>query len=144
MPVVPLGRAALDILTMLQRQPGNHYVISGKGQDGQLVNIDRTWDKIRTAAGLPDVRLYDLRHSFASVGAANGSSLLVIGKILGHTQPTTTQRYAHLAHDPVLTAADQISATIADALDQSSSQRNRQRKFRLRPNRPVTLADAPV
>lgn len=142
--VVPLGRAALDILSKLQRRPGNQYVISGKGQDGQLVNIDRTWEKIRTAAGLPDVRLHDLRHSFASVGAANGSSLLVIGKILGHTQPTTTQRYAHLAHDPVLTAADQISATIADALDQSSSQRNRQRKFRLRPNRPVTLADAPV
>lgn len=142
--VVPLGRSALDTLSKLQRMPGNPYVISGKGRNGQLVNIDRTWEKIRTAAGLPDLRLHDLRHSFASVGAANGNSLLVIGKILGHTQPTTTQRYAHLANDPILTAANDISAAIADALDQSTSRQNRRRKFRVRSSRPTALPDGQV
>ncbi len=139
--VVPLGRAALDILIRLQRVPNNPYVIPGKGEDGKLVNIDRTWEKIRTMAKLPGLRLHDLRHSFASVGAANGSSLLVIGKILGHNQPTTTQRYAHLANDPVLTAANQISATIAGALDQSALRETRSRKFHIRPNRAMVLSD---
>jgi integrase len=104
-----------------------------------LINIDRTWDKIRTAADLPNLRLHDLRHSFASVGAANGNSLLIIGKILGHTQPTTTQRYAHLANDPVSAAVNEISAAIANALDQSISPQDRHRKFRIRPSHSMMM-----
>ncbi|MFV3131688.1 tyrosine-type recombinase/integrase [Niveispirillum sp. KHB5.9] len=142
--VVPLGRTALDTLIKLQRVPGNPYVISGKGGNGQLVNIDRTWEKIRGTAQLPDLRLHDLRHSFASVGAANGSSLLIIGKILGHTQPTTTQRYAHLANDPVLVAANKISAAIAGALDQPSLRKDRHHKFHVQLNRAAILLNKQV
>lgn len=137
--VVPLGHAALDTLKNPQPAPGNPHVIPGKGGSGQLINIDRTWDKIRTAADLPNLRLHDLRHSFASVGAANGNSLLIIGKILGHTQPTTTQRYAHLANDPVSAAVNEISAAIANALDQSISPQDRHCKFRIRPSRSLMM-----
>jgi integrase len=60
--------------------------------------------------------VHDLRHSFASVGAASGDSLLLLGKLLGHAQPQTTARYSHLAADPVRAAADRISGTIAAAM----------------------------
>ena len=67
-------------------------------------------------SGLVQSALHDLRHSFASFGAAAGDSLLVIGKILGHKDSKTTSRYAHLSDDPVKSAADRISGTIAAAM----------------------------
>jgi len=70
------------------------------------------------APGLNDVRLHDLRHSYASVGATSGLSLLFVGKLLGHKEASTTQRYAHLAEDPVRQAGEQISEAIATALNQ--------------------------
>ncbi len=72
------------------------------------MNLRKPWARIRTKAGLDDLRLHDLRHSFASVGAGLGVSLPIIGKMLGHTQAATTQRYAHLAADPVKAATDKI------------------------------------
>jgi site-specific recombinase XerD len=63
-------------------------------------------------AGLVNVRLHDLRHSFASFAAANGASLYVIGKALGHTQPSTTARYAHLTNDPVRQMSEGVAAAI--------------------------------
>jgi integrase len=65
--------------------------------------------------GLTDTRPYDLRHTFASVGAGGGLSLQIIGKLLGHTQARTTQRYAHLADDPLREAVDKIGGVIAGA-----------------------------
>jgi integrase len=62
------------------------------------------------------VRIHDLRHSFASVGAASGLSLPIIGAILGHTQASTTQRYAHLSNDPLRAAATQIGDQIMAAM----------------------------
>ena len=67
-------------------------------------------------AGLKDVRLHDLRHSFAAVGAAGGDSLLVIGALLGHREQSTTARYAHLSDDPVRAAANRISGRVAAAM----------------------------
>ncbi|MEL6219764.1 MAG: tyrosine-type recombinase/integrase, partial [Pseudomonadota bacterium] len=67
-------------------------------------------------AGLEDVRIHDLRHSFASIGAAGGKSLPIIGALLGHTQPATTQRYAHLADDPLRAAAAEIGEQIEAAM----------------------------
>jgi integrase len=72
---------------------------------------------IRREAGLDGVRLHDLRHSFASFGAGASLGLPVIGKLLGHTQASTTQRYAHLADDPLHRAVDAIGSTISAALD---------------------------
>ena len=81
-----------------------------------MVNLEKPWRSIRNAAGLPDIRLHDLRHAFASVAASSGMGLPIIGKMLGHTQAATTHRYAHLASDPVKAAAATVAAKIADAM----------------------------
>jgi integrase len=114
--VVPLGAAALALLESLPRLAGNPYVFPGAKAGDHLVGLPRFFEGIRRRAGLDDLRLHDLRHSFASAGAAGGLSLPLIGALLGHKDPKTTQRYAHLADDPVKAAADRISATIDTAM----------------------------
>jgi integrase len=71
---------------------------------------------VRLAAELPDVCLHDLRHTAASVAAAGGLSLPLIGALLGHRHPSTTQKYAHLADDPRRLAADRLAGDVAAAL----------------------------
>jgi len=112
---------ALAVLAGLPRVEGNPHVIVGQKDGAGLVNLEKPWRAIRKAADLPDVRLHDLRHAFASVGAAGGDSLLVIGKLLGHAQAATTARYAHLASDPVKAAAAGIAGRIAAALGGSGA-----------------------
>lgn len=114
--VIPLGPAAVEILASAPRVEGNPYVIPGRRTGGRLVGIYRPWARMREKAGLGDIRLHDLRHSFASVGAAAGLGLPVLGAILGHSHPATTARYAHLADDPRRAAAARISNEIAVAL----------------------------
>jgi integrase len=114
-----LATAATKILGTLPRVEGNPFVIVGEVNGSHLVNLQKPWRRIRRRAGLDDVRLHDLRHSYASVGATGGLSLLFVGKLLGHTQASTTQRYAHLAEHPVRQAGEQISVAIAAALDQN-------------------------
>ncbi len=113
--IVYLNAPALEVLSRIETKESNPYVFTGGG-DGSLGNLQRPWVSIRKAAGLDDVRIHDLRHSFASVGVAGGLSLPIIGKLLGHSQPVTTARYAHLADDPLRQAADIIGRRIADAM----------------------------
>ena len=115
--VIPLGPAALELLVRAPRIEGSLYVIPGRRGGGRLVGVHRPWVRIREKAGLGDVRLHDLRHSFASIGAAAGLGLPVLGAILGHSHPATTARYAHLADDPRRAAAARISDEIAAALN---------------------------
>jgi integrase len=77
---------------------------------------------VARAAGLEDVRLHDLRHSFASVGAGASLGLPIIGKLLGHSQPATTARYSHLDADPVRRAADVIGGQIAASLERRTGE----------------------
>ena len=93
------------------------------------MTIQKPWQAIRHMAGLDDLRLHDLRHSFASVGAASGMSLPVIGALLGHSQPATTARYAHFADDPLRAAGDKIGEQIAAAMrgEQGEVERMRNR-----------------
>ena len=77
-----------------------------------LSDLQHPWRRIRAIANLDDVRLHDLRHSYASSGLLVGEGLTVIGKLLGHSQMQTTERYAHLANDPIKSAAEKISARI--------------------------------
>jgi len=111
---------AIGVLDTLPRIDGNPYVICGAKPGSHLVNLEKPWRRIRTAAGLDDVRLHDLRHTFASVAARNGLSLPVIGALLGHSQPATTARYAHLSADPLREAAGRIADEIADKLRNSN------------------------
>lgn len=116
--VLILPPPALVELASLPRVADNPYVLPGAKPGTHLVNMDQAWRAIREVAGLDDVRIHDLRHSFASVGAASGQSLPVIGALLGHSQPATTARYAHLADDPLQVAAESIGGRIAAAMGQ--------------------------
>lgn len=110
---VYLGTAALEVLATIERQPDNPYVICGKVPGQYITDFQKPWRRIRKRAGLEDVRIHDLRHSFASGAVSMGESLPMIGKLLGHSQVQTTARYAHLADDPVHSAAERISQSIA-------------------------------
>ena len=113
---IMLPAPALDVLAHLVRVNGNPYVIAGEG-DRYLVNVWKQWAVLRELAKLKDIRLHDLRHSFASIGAAGGMSLNIIGGLLGHRQTQTTSRYAHLAADPLKAAANRIADTIAATMN---------------------------
>ena len=118
--VVHLGPPALDLLKSLTRQPKNPWVICGKIPGTNRKEIQKFWQRIRKRAGIEDVRIHDLRHSFASNAVAQGMSLPMIGKLLGHTQVQTTARYAHLAANPVKAAASSVSSNIFDSLNSST------------------------
>ena len=113
---VHLGDATVVLLRALPRVPGNPYVIVGKKEKAHLADLQRPWRRIRKSAGLGEVRIHDLRHTFASGGLLVGEGLSMIGKLLGHTQVQTTARYAHLASDPMKKAANKISDRLASAL----------------------------
>jgi integrase len=113
---VHLGAAAIALLRSLPRVEKNPFVIAGKNSGWYLTDLQRPWRRIRSVAVLNEVRIHDLRHTFASGGLAVGEGLSMIGKLLGHTQVQTTARYAHLAADPVKQAADKIAERLAGAL----------------------------
>jgi len=94
-------------------------VFAGAKSGTHPVEIKRVWEAVRYAAKLEGVRLLDLRHSFASVGASGGLSLPMIGALLGHREVSTTQRYAHLGDDPRKAAADRVAAHVASAMQEA-------------------------
>ncbi|SUZ32955.1 Prophage integrase IntS [Roseibaca ekhonensis] len=119
---VPLSSIASGVLqerqAMLDALPqDNPLRLSGfvfAGDEGRaLVDVKRTWAAVSKAAGLGATRMHDLRHTFASIAVSQGQSLPVIGAMLGHTQPQTTARYAHLFDDSLLNAAEMVGASIS-------------------------------
>jgi integrase len=110
---VYLGEAAVAVLKKIKKLDDNPYVITGKKDGNYLTDLQHPWRRIRAKAKLDDVRIHDLRHSFASNAIALGISLSMVGKLLGHTQIQTTARYAHLASDPVKEAANLVAQNIA-------------------------------
>lgn len=120
---IPLNQPALEELERTPRLQDNPYVIPG-AKDGQhLVNLNKPWRRIRAKAGLPEVRIHDLRHSYASVAAAAGLGLPIIGALLGHTQAQTTARYSHLAMDPLRAATEEVGKRIAEAMSKQPAQK---------------------
>ncbi|MCZ8181901.1 MAG: tyrosine-type recombinase/integrase [Beijerinckiaceae bacterium] len=124
--IVILNAPALDVLAKLPRL--GRYVIAGEsaGQENEKPRADlhRPWRSVARRAGLEGVRLHDLRHTFASFGAGGGMGLQIVGKLLGHKQPTTTQRYAHLADDPLRRASNAIGATLVAAMGEDTRPEN--------------------
>ena len=116
---VVLSAPALSILAALPR--ASAYVIAGADPAQPRSDLKRPWTLICRRAALEGLRLHDLRHSFASVGAGAGLGLPIIGKLLGHASPSTTAKYAHLDNDPVRRATNAIGATIAAAMDRKPS-----------------------
>ena len=117
---VPLSPTARQVLAALPRQPDNPWVIFGRGPGTRLSNLNATWGVVRKKAELGDVRIHDLRHSYASRALSLGESLPMIGKLLGHSKVQTTARYAHLARDSVKTAAERVSDSLATDMDTPS------------------------
>ncbi len=112
-PVV-LAAPALEVLASLPRS--GDYVIAGASPDKPRSDLKRPWQRISKHAGLTDVRLHDLRHTYASVGAMSGMGLGIVGKLLGHQTPETTAQYSHFADDPLRRASETIGGTIAAAI----------------------------
>ncbi len=112
---VILNAPALAVLASLVRL--GSYVVPGDDAEKPRADLKRPWEAVAKRAGLSGVRLHDLRHTYASFGAGGGLGLPIIGKLLGHTQASTTQRYAHLDADPLRRASDAIGGQIAAALD---------------------------
>ena len=112
----PLGTAATTILADLPKVAGNDHVIPGWRTGRAFTGEGKVWERIRARAGLEGVRIHDLRHSFASVAVSDGAGLPLLGSVLGHSQPATTQRYSHIAQDPALALSEQTSSKIAGML----------------------------
>jgi len=104
---LPLSSSALEVLNQIPRLDGNPYVIVGKNQGCHLVNIDKPWQRIRKAANLEDVRLHDLRRTVGSWLAQSNNSLHLIGKVLNHSNQSTTAIYARFGNDAVRDALEQ-------------------------------------
>lgn len=113
---VPLGAPALEILAALPRESEYVFPAQRAGATGCFTGLQKFWERVRADAGLHDVRLHDLRHSFASFAVAGGAGLYLVGKILGHRQARTTEVYAHVADDPLRTVADHTARRIAAAM----------------------------
>jgi integrase len=111
---IHLSEAALEVLKTVPRV--GPYVIAGAKPNEPYKNLSRAWIVTRKRASLDDVRLHDLRHSYASLAAGRGVSLHIIGKLLGHRVPATTQRYAHLARDVVAAINDELGAAMTVAI----------------------------
>lgn len=113
---VYLGPEAVAVLEAIEPVPDNPYVIVGRMPGQHLTDLQRPWRRLRARAGLGDVRIHDLRHSFVSMAAANGLNLPSIAKLLGHRQLQTAARYTHLADDPMHAAATRVAGGIATAI----------------------------
>lgn len=116
-----LGAPALALVAELPRLEGSPYVFPGGNPEQPIADVSRLWDAVRHAAGMPELRVHDLRHAFASVAASGGLSLPIIGGLLGHRQPSTTQRYAHLAANPMKLAADRTASEIEGMMNGADS-----------------------
>lgn len=138
--VVQLATPAIAVLSGLARTSSPYVLPSVRG-DGHLVGLQRAWSAVRVRAtnlvrdraaeqgqpighapDLAEVRIHDLRHSFASFAIARGAPLFMVGKALGHRQARTTEVYAHLADDPLRAVAERTAATIAAAMEAGTRQ----------------------
>jgi integrase len=117
-----LNAPALATLSELPRVGA--YVIAGENSDAPRADLKRPWEVVARHAGLDGVRLHDLRHTYASIGAGSGLGLPIIGKLLGHAETRTTERYAHLDADPLRKAANAIGNTLAAAVLGSSPEKS--------------------
>jgi integrase len=135
---IVLNAPALDVLANLPRVGA--YVIAGQAagteEEHPRADLKRPWQAVAKRAGLDGVRIHDLRHTHASVGAGAGLGLPIIGKLLGHTQASTTARYAHLDADPLRRASERIGSQIAAGMGgQKSSGGEQAAVVQLRPGK---------
>jgi integrase len=114
---VPLSAPAIQLLADIRKRqrPRTEFVFPGDGATGHLVEVKKSWAAVTKAAGIAGLRIHDLRHSYASQLVSGGASLALVGALLGHSNPLTTNRYAHLFRDPLKAATEKVGAVIAAA-----------------------------
>ena len=117
---VVLNADAVAVLRSVPRLPDNPYVFPSPVTGRPSASLYFPWHRIRTRAGLPDVRLHDLRHSFASALVNDGKDLYIVQRLLGHTNAKATQRYSHLRRDTLAEAAETMGKLIGPILKQVS------------------------
>ena len=110
---LPFNAEAMRVLHSIPRQLGNDYVICGEKSGTHIVNLQKSWRRIREKAKLDDVRIHDLRHTFASHAVMSGTPLAIVSKLLGHSKIGTTMRYAHLADKELAEASEGIGLMLA-------------------------------
>lgn len=113
---IPLNDSAMSILDQLDTEGKYEYLFVNKRTGKTFVNVTKVWHRLRKQAGLPQFRLHDSRHTYASLLADNGVSLYTIQTLLNHQSPVTTQRYAHLSSSTLLNASNNASAAIQNAM----------------------------
>lgn len=113
---IPFPAEARAVIDALDRDPENEYVICGGKKSEPLINLQKPWRKIRAQAGIEDVRIHDLRHTYASVAVKNGIDPFRLKEIMGHRNIHTTLRYVHLDDETVLAAAGSVASRLASAL----------------------------
>jgi integrase len=116
---IVMSTPVLDLLRDRKRMSA--FVIPGAGPERPRSDLKKPWRAIQQHAGLEGVRIHDLRHTFASIGAGASLGLPIVGKLLGHSQPATTARYAHLDADPLRRASNLIGAHLSSALSGGTS-----------------------
>ena len=109
----PIDDQIVAFLRGLPWREESEFVVPGRSGDKPWVNLSKPWRRIRSAAGLEDARIHDLRHTHASIAVQSGISLPITGKLLGHNQAATTERYAHLSNDPVRRASETVTKHLA-------------------------------
>lgn len=124
--VVLLPPEAVKLLRQVPRQGSSPFVFAGRGKTGTIgSSVTHAWQEIRKAAKLPDVRLYDLRHTFISHGVAQGKTLAQMGQLAGHSTPATTSRYSHLVEDTQRENAVAVAGTLSSALKPKKAKKKR-------------------
>ena len=116
---LPLSVKAIDVLQILKKRAakGSIYVFPGYIEGQPLKEIKTFWKTLLKQAKLENVRIHDLRHTHASHLVSSGLSLSIVGKLLGHTQASTTQRYAHLADEPLRQAAELFGSKVGKKVE---------------------------
>lgn len=117
---VALSPPALAVLSSLAR-PGAAVFSSPRDPDKPIEGLQSAWERVRARAGLEDVRIHDLRHTFASLAVGRGASLLLVARALGHAQASTTERYSHFSDDPRRRLAEDVGQAIVEAMQKPPS-----------------------
>jgi len=112
--IIPLNNLSKAVLENIERQPGNPYVFCGKKPGRHLTDVKKRWFKIRKMLAIEDVRMHDLRHTFASMAIKSGLGLYQVSKLLGHKNIQTTMRYAHIEKEELVKSAKAVEAVFAN------------------------------
>ncbi len=110
---IPLNDSALEVLAQIERKPDDIYVFANPETGKPFVSVFKPWDRIRTQAGMPTLRMHDLRHAYASMCVNNGCTIYEVSQLLGHADTRVTQRYAHLSTSTMLNAANSVTRKLS-------------------------------